>query len=97
MKNLFLPIIVISFVVASCKKKDATNNLISVDSANPQTTYSDTLPSTSKISTDSTSGRDSINTKNHIGGRKTSNNNSGSVSGNINAAVSDSARPARLD
>ncbi|MEI3789523.1 MULTISPECIES: hypothetical protein [unclassified Chryseobacterium] len=95
MKNLFLSIMAISFLVA-CKKNNEKNT-VSTDSANTQNVYSetDTGASSPRISADSTSGRDSINTKTHIGGRKTSNNNTGNATGNINAAVSDSARPSR--
>lgn len=58
-----------------------------------QTAYSDadTATSSPQISADNTSGRDNINTKTHIGERKTSNNNTGNATGTINAAVSDSA------
>ncbi|WP_184873823.1 hypothetical protein [Chryseobacterium sp. G0240] len=82
-----------SFVTA-CKKNDTKNNLSATDSSDVQRTYSDTASAT-RTSSDSATGHDSINTKTHIGGRKTSNNNTGNGTGNINAAVSDSARPAR--
>ncbi|MCJ7932323.1 MAG: hypothetical protein MUW56_01475 [Chryseobacterium sp.] len=95
MKNLFLPFIAISFVVLACKKNNTEKNIAPADSANTQSSYSDTAASASRTSSDSMAGHDSINTKTHIGGRKTSNNNTGNSTGNINAAVSDSAHPAR--
>ncbi|MCQ9635676.1 hypothetical protein MP478_00925 [Chryseobacterium sp. WG14] len=94
MKNLFVSIIALSFVVLACKKRETENTTVT-DSANTPGNYSDTAASTSPISKDSTAGGDSINTKTHIGGRKTSNNNTGNATGNINAAVSDSAHPAK--
>jgi hypothetical protein len=94
MKNLFLSVIALSLMSLSCKKNDTTNNVPAPDStATPG--YSDstgTMPDTLK---DTLSGQDSINTKTHIGGRKTSNNNTGNGTGNINAAVSDSAHPTK--
>lgn len=93
MKNLFLPIIAIGFIAAGCKKKDTEKNTGYSDSAAVTSSYSDTAAN--QPSKDSLGSKDSINTKTHIGGRKTSNNNTGNGTGNINAAVSDSARPAR--
>ncbi|MDQ0064402.1 hypothetical protein [Chryseobacterium lathyri] len=95
MKNLFLPMIAISFIVLACKQKNTDTNTGSADSVNTQSAYPDTAASSPRISENSTAARDSINTKTHIGGRKTSNNNTGNATGNINAAVSDSARPRR--
>ncbi|AKK74551.1 hypothetical protein HX13_07225 [Chryseobacterium sp. P1-3] len=94
MKNLFLTIIAISFM-AACKKNDTQKDMPATDSVEVQRTYSDTATSTKQNPKDSLSSRDSINTKTHIGGRRTSNNNTGNGTGNINAAVSDSARPAK--
>ncbi|MGK6340732.1 hypothetical protein ACMGDK_00735 [Chryseobacterium sp. DT-3] len=95
MKNLFLSIAAISFIFLACKQKDTEKNTTSVDSANTQSAYHDTAATSPRNSEDSTTGRDSINTKTHIGGRKTSNNNTGNATGTINAAVSDSAHPGR--
>lgn len=95
MKNLFLSIITIGIAVISCKKKEAEKNTIYSDSATTTSQYSNTSDSVNQVSKDRSGSRDSINTKTHIGGRKTSNNNTGNGTGNINAAVSDSARPAR--
>jgi len=95
MKNLFLPIIAIGLIVVGCKKQDTEKSTVSADSATVTSSYPDTTDSTNQLPNDSLGSKDSINTKTHIGGRKTSNNNTGNGSGNINAAVSDSARPAR--
>ncbi|WP_426478434.1 hypothetical protein ACP3T3_02905 [Chryseobacterium sp. CBSDS_008] len=88
MKNLILSMIAISFITA-CKKKETQNNISVSDSVSIQRNYSDTTSSTFKDSL--SANHDSINTKTHVGGRKTSNNNTGNGTGNINAAVSDSA------
>ncbi|AYZ35358.1 hypothetical protein EGY07_07130 [Chryseobacterium indologenes] len=93
MKNLFLSIIAMFFLILACKKNDAQNNVSVTDSTTVQKSYTDTVTPTPQNSADSTRAKDSINTKTHIGGRKTSNNNTGNASGNINAAVSDSAHP----
>ncbi|WP_223609341.1 hypothetical protein [Chryseobacterium sp. OSA05B] len=95
MKNLVLSIIAISISVLACKKNDTTQYKSPADSARTQNNISDTSTSVPKTREDSLTDRDSINTKTHISGRKTSNNNTGNGSGNINAAVSDSAHPAR--
>lgn len=93
MKNLFLSLIAISFIALACKKNETERN--TTESVNIQNNQPDTLSSRSNNSKDSTSKQDSINTKTHIGGRKTSNNNTGNGSGNVNAAVSDSLQPSR--
>ncbi|SFN42931.1 hypothetical protein SAMN05421594_2765 [Chryseobacterium oleae] len=95
MKNLLLPIFAISLLVAACKKKDTNTGTAYADSTQTQRSYSDTATSKPRVLKDSLGSSDSINTKTHIGGRKTSNNNTGNGTGNINAAVSDSAMPAR--
>jgi len=97
MKNLFLSIMAISFITLACKKNNEEKNTAAADSVNTPSAYSntDTAATTPSVSADSTAGRDSINTKTHIGGRKTSNNNTGNGTGNVNAAVSDSAHPGR--
>jgi hypothetical protein len=95
MKNLFLTIITIIFIVAACNKKDTERTTAPADSANTPTGYSDTATSAPRVSKDSIADQDNTNTKTHTGGRKTSNNNTGNGTGNINAAVSDSARPAK--
>jgi len=97
MKNLLFSIMAASFIVLACKKNNEEKNTASADSANTQSVYpdTDTAASPPRNSEDSTAGRDSINTKTHIGGRKTSNDNTGNGTGTINAAVSDSARPNR--
>ncbi|QIY89656.1 hypothetical protein [Chryseobacterium gallinarum] len=94
MKKLFLTTIAISFMIA-CKKNDTQKDMPATDSVDMQRSYSDTANSTTPAPKDSVGSRDSINTKTHIGGRRTSNNNTGNGTGNINAAVSDSARPAK--
>lgn len=94
MKNLFLSIIASSFLVLACKKNNTRTDVTSAgspDSSNAQTSYSDTANSTAQSSKNNAASSDSINTKTHIGGRKTSNNNTGNGKGNVNAAVSDSA------
>lgn len=93
MKNLFLSFIAISFIALACKKNETERN--TTESVNIQNIPPDTASSTPQNSKDSTTKQDNINTKTHIGGRKTSNNNTGNGSGNINAAVSDSLQPAR--
>lgn len=93
MKNLFLSFIALSFIALACKKNETESN--TTESVNVQNNPPDTASSTSKNSKNSTTKQDSINTKTHIGGRKTSNNNTGNGSGNINAAVSDSLQPTR--
>ncbi|REC79922.1 hypothetical protein DRF60_02755 [Chryseobacterium elymi] len=85
----------ISFTVLACKKNNEEKNTTSADTVNTQSIYPDTAASSPQNPEDSTASRDSINTKTHIGGRKTSNNNTGNTTGTINAAVSDSARPGR--
>ncbi|MDR6371213.1 hypothetical protein J2795_001741 [Chryseobacterium bernardetii] len=91
MKKLFLSIAAAGFIISACKKKDTTNNVSANDSAYPQKNYSDTAVSTAGDTQSIKTSNDSINTKTHVGGRKTSNNNTGNGTGNINAAVSDSA------
>lgn len=91
MKKLFLSIVAAGFIISACKKKDITNNTSVTDSASTQRSYSDTVASTVGDTQSIKTSNDSINTKNHVGGRKTSNNNTGNGTGNINAAVSDSA------
>jgi len=93
MKNLFLSITALSFILA-CKKSDTKSNTYVADSVNINRNY----PDTSSVPQDSQgikTSHDSINTKTHTGGRKTSNNNTGNATGNINAAVSDSLQPKR--
>lgn len=90
MKKLVLSIAAAGFMILACKKKDTTSSTPVADSINTQRNYSDTA-SAVRDTQDNTMGNDSINTKNHVGGRKTSNNNTGNGTGNINAAVSDSA------
>lgn len=92
MKNLFLSFIALSFIALACKKNETERN--TTESVNIQNNLPDTS-STSYNSEDSTAKHDSINTKTHIGGRKTSNNNTGNTSGNVNAAVSDSLQPSK--
>lgn len=94
MKNLFLSVILLSFILA-CKKSDVKKDASAVDSININKNYTDTASSISGDSSRSKTSHDSINTKTHIGGRKTSNNNTGNSKGNINAAVSDSLQPRR--
>ncbi|WP_330745962.1 hypothetical protein [Chryseobacterium sp. CP-77] len=91
MKTLVLSIAAAGFMILACKKKDTTSSTPVADSVNTQRNYSDTTASAVRDTQDITTGNDSINTKNHVGGRKTSNNNTGNGTGNINAAVSDSA------
>lgn len=93
MKNLFLSVILLS-VISACKKSDIKKD-IPDDSTNINVNYTDTTSSISSDSQRSKTSHDSINTKTHIGGRKTSNNNTGNSKGNINAAVSDSLQPKR--
>lgn len=97
MKNLFLSILAISFLVLSCKKKETEKNTNLTDSTDNM--YSDTASVSPEISTDTASVRDSMNngtnTKTTTGGRKTSNNNTGNGSGNVNAAVSDTTGATR--
>ncbi|WP_288436761.1 hypothetical protein [uncultured Chryseobacterium sp.] len=94
MKNLLFPLCALAVSIIACQKKYETQSTTSVSDST--TIIKDSSPTDSALKeTDSTSGRDSINTKDHIGGRKTSNNNTGNAEGNINAAVSDSARPKR--
>ncbi|WP_080779758.1 hypothetical protein [Chryseobacterium phocaeense] len=88
MKNLFLSVIAISFAVVACKKNGAEKT-VSADTVNVQSTPYDT----SQSSKDTLTSHDSINTKTHTGGRKTSNNNTGNGTGNVNAAMSDSLQP----
>ena len=95
MKNLFLPITIISILAVGCKKKDTETHKAYTDSIATSSSYSDTISSANQLSKDDPGSKDSINTKTHIGGRKTSNNKTGNGTGNINAAVSDSARPAK--
>lgn len=92
MKNLILSMAAISFTMLACKKNNTENSNYVNDSANTHSNYSDTAVSAASDTLKSgPTSQDSINTKNHIGGRKTSNNNTGNATGNINAAVSDSA------
>ena len=93
MKNLFLFLVAISFTALACKKNETERN--TTESVNMQNSQTDTASSASQSSKDSAAKQDSINTKTHIGGRKTSNNNTGNSSGNVNAAVSDSLQPSR--
>lgn len=92
MKNLILSMAAISCIILACKKNNTENNISVTDSVNTYRNYSDTAVSAASDTQKSgKTGQDSINTKTHIGGRKTSNNNTGNATGNINAAVSDSA------
>ncbi|MDQ1859191.1 hypothetical protein [Chryseobacterium sp. WLY505] len=91
MKKLFLSITAAGFIISACTKKETTNNVSVNDSAYSQKNHSDTAVSTGGDTQSITTSNDSINTKTHVGGRKTSNNNTGNGTGNINAAVSDSA------
>ena len=93
MKNLFLFLIAISFTALACKKNETEKN--TAEYVNTQNSLPDTVSSASQSSKNSTAKQDSINTKTHIGGRKTSNNNTGNGSSNVNAAVSDSLQPSR--
>ncbi|REC66891.1 hypothetical protein DRF59_11350 [Chryseobacterium flavum] len=86
---------VAGFLTSACTKKESQENSVTVDSTHIQNNYPDSASTASPNSQDSLTDRDSINTKTHIGGRKTSNNNTGNSTGNINAAVSDSAHPKR--
>ena len=92
MKNLLFTMIAIGFSLIACKKTETQTTTSVSDS----TVIQDSSVTDSALQKAHTpAGRDSINTKNHTGARKTSNNNTGNGSGNINAAVSDSARPKR--
>lgn len=94
MKKLFL-LVFAGLLLLACKKESAENKTTSADTAITQNTHSDTVSSTSKTSKDSLSARDSINTKTHIGGRRTSNINTGNSDRNVNAAMSDTTRSAK--
>lgn len=90
MKKLVLSIAA-GFMILACEKKDTTSSTPVADSINTQRNNSDTAASAANDTQSINTNNDSINTKTHVGGRKTSNNNTGNGTGNINTAVSDSA------